>query len=78
MSDDFIDKNYARLIELPAARKAKKETFTDIEIKKLDKLAESDIWAGTILILIYTSMRIGELLKLTKFSINGWIITGGD
>ena len=80
MSDDIVDKNYAKLIELPPARKTKKETLTDLEIKKLANLAEQgDIWAGTILILIYTGMRPAEMLKLTKFNINtvNWTITGG-
>jgi len=80
MSDDIVDKNYAKLIELPAAKKAQKETFTDMEIKKLERLAEQgDAWAGTIMVLIYTGMRIGELLKLTKFNVDreAWKITGG-
>lgn len=80
MSDDIVDKNYGSLIELPASRKAKKPTFTDMEIRKIERLAEQgDIWAGTVMILIYTGMRVGEMLRLTKFNIDidNWVITGG-
>lgn len=80
VNDDIINTNYARAIKLPRARKAKKDAFTDMEIRKVEKLAASgDVWAGTVLILIYTGMRIGELVSLTRFSVDAerWVITGG-
>ena len=80
VNDDIIKTNYARAIKLPKARKAKKETFTDLEIRKIEQLAASgDVWAGTIMILIYTGMRVGEMVQLTRFNvdIDRWIITGG-
>lgn len=80
VNDDIIPTNYAKAIKLPKARKPKKEIFTDLEVHKIEQLADGgDIWAGTIVILIYTGMRVGELLQLTRFNVDieRWIITGG-
>ena len=80
MADTVVDRNYGSMLDLPKARKAAKPTFTDLEIKSIEKLAEAgDVWANTIMILLYTGMRAGELLKLTRFNldIEEWIITGG-
>jgi len=80
MADNIVDRNYGSLITLPPARKAKKPTFTDFEIKQIEGLADKgDIWAGTVLILLYTGMRIGEMLELTKFNVDlrDSTITGG-
>ena len=79
LADDIVNKNYAELLELPENDSKEKEPFSDQEIKAIEKLAKTDEWANTILILIYTGMRIGELLILTKFNIDikNMIITGG-
>src|SRR5690606_35375366 len=80
VNDDIIKTNYARAIRLPPSRKPKKETFTDLEIRQVEKLAqEGDVWAGTVMILLYTGMRVGELVALTRFQIDpqNWVITGG-
>lgn len=80
VNDDIIDRNYARAIRLPPSRKPKRETYTDAEIRLVEQLAKAgDIWAGTIMILLYTGMRIGELVTLTRFQVDAenWIITGG-
>lgn len=79
MADDIIDKNYAELVELPTEEKKEKEIFTDMEIKAISDLAKTDEWANTIMILIYTGMRISEMLKLTKFNVvlDNMIIRGG-
>jgi integrase len=78
MKNDIVHKNYAKLVELPKMEKKKKGRFSDLEVKKLWKNVDVP-WVDTILILIYTGMRITELLTLTRFSID-WdknIITGG-
>lgn len=79
MQNDIVDKNYAEFIEMPKTKKKEKEIFTDLDIKKLEELAVTDKWANTILILIYTGMRISELLTLTKFNIDieNMVIRGG-
>src|SRR5690625_1652821 len=79
LADDIVDRNYAEMVELPPKQSRKKEIFTDLEIKAIEELAKIDPWANTILILIYTGMRVGELLSLTKYniSIDDMVIVGG-
>jgi integrase len=78
MENDVCSKNYASFIKIKTGPKKKKKIFTDIEIETFFK---NDAVPGvdTILILIYTGLRIGELLGLTKFSVD-WkdkTLTGG-
>lgn len=79
MSDDIVDKNYAEMVELPIEEKKEQEIFTDFEIKVLESKVNEVEWIDTILIFIYTGMRISELLTLTKFNvdIDNMFITGG-
>ena len=79
VKDDVINKNYAKYIELPRPEKARKDRFTDLEIRQIEKQADVIPWADTILILIYTGMRISELLNLTRFNVNleQGLIVGG-
>lgn len=76
--DDIIDKNYVRFVDIPIQEKKAKAIFTDAHIKALFDNS-SDPWVQTALILIYTGMRIGELLMLTRFDIDmkEKTITGG-
>ena len=78
MQNDIVNKNYAEFIRLPKVEKEEKSIFTDLEIQKLEK-TEGAPWVDTILVLIYTGMRINELLGLTKFGVNmdKHTITGG-
>lgn len=69
MADDIINKNYAEFVSLPPSEGKEKEIFSDIEIKAIEDNTD-DPWVSTILILIYTGMRIGELLTLTKFNVD--------
>lgn len=80
MADDIVDKNYAELIELPSETKEKTQIFSDISIMGIAELAKTNEWANTIMILIYTGMRIGELLSLTKNNIDmkNMCITSGN
>lgn len=80
LADDIVDKNYAELVEMPENNSGEKEIFNDLEIKAMEKLAKTDIWIGTILILIYSGMRIGEMLAHTKFTVDikNLIMTGGN
>lgn len=79
MRDDVIDKNYARLLELPKSDKKEKDIFTDKEISILLS-HDSDIEARIILMLIYTGLRIGEFLALRPCDIDteNWILVGGS
>lgn len=71
MELDIIDKDYSQFIRLPKHRnKIERKVFTEEEIAILwTNLNEFD-YVDVILILIYTGMRINELLKLPKENIN--------
>jgi integrase len=77
LQNDIVNKNYAEFIALSKEEKKEKNIFTDTEIKKLFKAKLP--WADTILIMIYTGLRISELLALTKFNVDieKGFITGG-
>jgi integrase len=79
LENDVVSKNYAQFIDAPYKEVGEKESFNDLEIKVIEEYAKVNEWANTVLILIYTGMRIGELLALTKFNvdIDNMIITGG-
>ncbi|NMA31990.1 MAG: site-specific integrase [Candidatus Methanofastidiosa archaeon] len=79
MQNDIINKNYAEYTTLPKDKKREQEIFTDAHIKKMFDNAETVPWVDTILIMIYTGMRISEMLALTKFSVDlqEKIIVGG-
>lgn len=77
MQNDICNKNYAEFIKIAKEEKKEKEVFTDIEIKKIEQCNLP--YADTVLILIYTGLRISELLQLTKFNVdlkNSTIIGG--
>ena len=76
--NDFIHTNYANHIEIKEKIEKKGIVFTEDEIKKIWK-NKDDLTAQWILILIYTGMRIGELLALTSDTIyleDGYAIGG--
>lgn len=75
---DIILKTYYKNTRIPKQTKRKINTFSDVEIQTLFKNDMVPL-VDTILILIYTGMRISELLKLTKFNVDlkNMLITGG-
>jgi integrase/recombinase XerD len=80
LKNDIINKNYAEFVTLPKFAKKEKDRFSDLEVKKIEDAAAKDTpWADTVLILIYTGMRISEMLRLTRFSVDleRQLITGG-
>ncbi|MBQ9993538.1 MAG: site-specific integrase, partial [Clostridia bacterium] len=76
MKDDVINKNYASLLTIGGENQKPKDIFTDKEIAFL-KAHDVDIEAKFILILIYTGMRISELLELTNDNVHDTYIIGG-
>jgi len=64
MKNDIVDNNYAEYIEIKEKAEKTGKVFTDNEIKTLWDHVD-DPTAQWILILMYTGMRIGELLSLT-------------
>lgn len=79
MANDIVDKNYAQFVELPKKEKPEKRTFTKEEIKIMFDNVDSVPWIDTVLILIYTGMRVSEMLQLTKSDVNleNRLIIGG-
>jgi integrase len=79
MKDDIVNKNYGEFITLPNFDKKERNYYTDLEITKIEKHADEVPYLDTVLILIYTGMRITEMTTLTKFNIDieNMIITGG-
>lgn len=72
MQNDIVQKNYAQFIEISTKDKKSKEKkiFTDLQLQKIEKLAEHELtnnqplFFGSILILCYTGFRISEFLQL--------------
>ena len=79
LQNDIVSRNYAEFVELPKEEKKVKKIFSDTEIQKMFKKAADVPYLDTVLIMIYTGMRISEMLQLTAFNIdlNNEIITGG-
>jgi site-specific recombinase XerD len=79
LKNDIAKKNYAEFIELPRHSKQEKQIFSDLDIQKMLKNADTVPWVDTVLIMIFTGMRISEMLQLTKFNVDleKQIITGG-
>jgi len=78
LENDISHRNYAEFIRLDKQEKKSKNIFKHSEIK----LLEDNIWipgAVIVLILIYTGMRINELLNIKKddVDLDKDIITGG-
>lgn len=70
MENDIVNKNYAQFVKIAKKEESKEKVpFTREEVNKLwenmDKLKYGDL----VLILLYTGMRIGELLKMQKSNI---------
>lgn len=81
MEMDIINKDYSEYIKLPKYKKViERKIFTEEEIALLWDNIKVLEYADAILILIYTGMRINELLKLKKKNVNleNNTITGGS
>lgn len=79
MENDIIEKNYAQFVDAgEETTKIIRTPFTDAEIEMLWANLDRP-YVDSILIMIYSGMRIGELLILTPDDVNikERIITGG-
>lgn len=76
--NDITYKSYAVKLKTAKSEKTKVEIFSADDIKKLFANDNKPL-VDTILILIYTGMRISELLTLNKFQVNlnEMVIVGG-
>lgn len=78
LENDIVAKNYAQFVTLPKYEKVEKEIFPDTEIAIYQKHDDNPA-AQILLMLIYSGMRIQELLNLTVFDVDlqKRTITGG-
>lgn len=86
MQNDIITTNYAAGLRLPAAAPKKERTLTDEEILCIQHVADDPGRANRLrfiaqfsLVLLYTGMRIDELLSLRRADVNiadGYLIGG--
>ena len=71
MKLDIIDKNYCNFVTLPKYKRVlERKIFTEEEIAVLWTNMKEVEYVDVILILIYTGMRINELLKLKKTDVD--------
>lgn len=70
IENDIVDKNYAEFVEVGEMTTViERKPFTDEEIELLWSNLDKP-YVDSILIMIYSGMRIGELLELTPDDIN--------
>lgn len=82
MERDIVGKDYSKYLDIPSVgAKRPRDALTDIQVTKLEKLAEAGVpWADTALMLCYTGFRVSEFLSLTRFSYHpeaGGYLQGG-
>lgn len=71
LENDLIQKDYARFVEMPANMvKSSRKPFTLDEIQLLWNNVNNIKNADTVLIMIYTGLRPGELVEIKKESVN--------
>lgn len=78
LQNDIIRKDYARFAAMPKIAHETRQIFTDAEITAYKK--DGTQTSKIILMLIYSGLRINELLKLTVFDVDiqNRVITGGS
>lgn len=71
MENDIVDKDYSKFVKIGRnENKVLKSPFTQNEIDKLFKNVNNFDIVDSILIMIYSGFRIGELLDITKDDVN--------
>lgn len=82
VSNDIVDRNYAEFIKLPKKETEEKRVFTYDEITAVESMVEDKRLGETAKItmtLLYTGMRIGELMQMRSEDVNifeGYMIGG--
>ena len=74
--EEITTTNFAEFVQLPKANRKEKETFSEADIKKLER--DGSEAAKIVLMLIYTGMRIGELFSLPVEDYHGAYCIGGE
>lgn len=80
MSIDLINQNYSQFLKLPKGEKSEKKIFTPEHIKRLFARADTNDTAKAVLILIYSGMRVGELIdmRIKNVDIRNEYMIGGN
>lgn len=76
MREDIIDRNYAQFVVMPKPDAQHHQPFTPDEIERI-KSDGSDA-SKIALMMIYTGMRVGEVLTLTASDYHGTYCVGGE
>lgn len=73
---EYVQKNYASMVNIEKYRstavKHEKHVFTPEEIRKVWKAAETDKAAQMVIIMLYTGVRISEMVALKPEDIDLW------
>lgn len=80
MENDIISKDYSKYVDIGTNQEENKRTaFSETEILKLFSVVDKIEFVDSILIMIFTGLRIGELLLIKTIDINieNQTITGG-
>lgn len=81
MENDIVDKDYSKFLDIGKKEETeKKKPFTNKEIKKLFEVVPEYSFVDTILIMIYTGLRVGELItiKTADVDLDAWTMIGGS
>ena len=79
IQNDICEKNYAKFIQIGTIEKADRRAYTDEEIKLLwDN--QGEFYTDVTLVLLYTGMRIGELIdmKIEDVHLDEQYMVGGS
>lgn len=77
LKHEWVRKNPAIDMEVSQPKTGKKVPFTEEEIRKFWQLSETDDYYELILILIYTGLRVSELLEMKQEDVHGDHMIGG-
>ena len=80
MKNDIVSKDYSKYIDIGKnTEENDRRPFTSEEIERLWELVKEHEWIDTILIMIYTGFRIGELLEIKNSDVDleNRIVKGG-
>lgn len=81
VENDFVAKDYSAFVELGAnPDETERKPFTRAEIDRLWENVDRLEWVDTVLILIYSGWRIGELLKMRTENVDleSWTFLSGS
>ena len=73
MENDIVTKDYSEFVDISQAGNPNaidRQPFSTDEINKLWAVQESNVYFTTVLMLIYTGVRVSELLDLKKENVN--------